>query len=91
VAIILDHQCWTRTQKCLAVRWSVLVFLLSCARLTFAGEIDIIEYNGTFSPNTMSLHTSPGCTIGGSGQSGTLMLNDCNVCGTEPATEVFKY
>lgn len=41
------------------------------------GEIDIIEGISKQSKNVMSLHTGNGCTIAGSGQSGTLTANNC--------------
>nr|OQO30021.1 hypothetical protein B0A51_01919 [Rachicladosporium sp. CCFEE 5018] len=43
------------------------------------GEIDIIETTNSVPGNLMSLHTtaSPGCTVAGSNQTGTLLTNDC--------------
>jgi len=43
------------------------------------GEVDIAEGVNNVSPNRMTLHTSPGCTIPASGdQTGTTLLTDCN-------------
>ena len=43
------------------------------------GEIDILEGVNDVSPNQMTLHTSPGCTMpGGGAQTGTTLLTDCN-------------
>jgi hypothetical protein len=43
--------------------------------------MDIFEQTNNQQPNIMSLHSSsePNCTIAGSGQSGTLLTNDCAV------------
>ncbi|KAK4550137.1 hypothetical protein LTR36_003104 [Oleoguttula mirabilis] len=43
----------------------------------YNGEIDIIEGVSTGTLNTVSLHTSAGCTIAGSGQTATLEGADC--------------
>lgn len=43
----------------------------------YYGEIDIIEYLNLKPNNSMALHTSEGCTIAGSGQTGRLLTNDC--------------
>ncbi|TKA76221.1 hypothetical protein B0A49_03301 [Cryomyces minteri] len=57
------------------------------------GEIDIIEGVNTNTANLMSLHSSPNCTIAGSGQSGTLEQSNCDTsqngnsgCGTKADT-----
>ena len=43
------------------------------------GEVDIVEGVNNVSPNQMTLHTSPGCTMPASRpQTGTNKLNDCN-------------
>lgn len=42
------------------------------------GEIDIIEGVNTIAYNSVSLHTSPNCTISGSGQTGNFETSDCN-------------
>jgi hypothetical protein len=50
--------------------------------LTREGEIDIIEYTNNLANNLMALHTSDtlqNCTVAGSGQTGTLLTNDCGV------------
>ncbi|KAH9834688.1 glycoside hydrolase family 16 protein [Teratosphaeria destructans] len=46
-----------------------------------SGEIDIIEYANTGALNQMSLHTSASdeCTVAGSGQTGTLLTNNCSI------------
>ncbi|KAF2772395.1 hypothetical protein EJ03DRAFT_203471 [Teratosphaeria nubilosa] len=46
-----------------------------------SGEIDIIEYANTGALNLMSLHTSANeeCTIAGSGETGTLLTNNCSI------------
>ncbi|WPH02646.1 Hypothetical protein R9X50_00551100 [Acrodontium crateriforme] len=41
------------------------------------GEIDIIEFSNTLHNNIMAMHTSPGCSVAGADQSGTLITNDC--------------
>ncbi|TVY49978.1 putative endo-1,3(4)-beta-glucanase [Lachnellula cervina] len=43
-----------------------------------SGEIDVIEGVNSNHDNLMSLHTSSGCTVAGSGQSGTLQSNNCD-------------
>ncbi|SMR42338.1 unnamed protein product [Zymoseptoria tritici ST99CH_1E4] len=54
------------------------------------GEIDIIEYINDSGDNLMALHTAPGCTVAGAGQTGTLLTNDCGkdggfaACGVAP-------
>jgi len=43
------------------------------------GEVDILEGVNNVSPNRMTLHTSPGCTMPASRpQTGDILLNDCN-------------
>jgi hypothetical protein len=42
------------------------------------GEIDIIEGVNNAQYNLMSLHTSPGCTIRGTNETGTLQTNNCD-------------
>jgi len=42
------------------------------------GEIDILEGVNNMSPNTVSLHTSPGCQQVLTKQKGTLMTNNCD-------------
>ena len=42
------------------------------------GEIDIIEGVNDATNNLMSLHTSPGCTIAGANETGTLQSSDCD-------------
>jgi hypothetical protein len=44
-----------------------------------SGEVDIIEGVNNGNTNLISAHTSPNCTIAGSGQLGTLETNDCAV------------
>ncbi|KXT12819.1 hypothetical protein AC579_1810 [Pseudocercospora musae] len=41
------------------------------------GELDIVEFTNDASSNLIALHTMPNCTIAGSGQTGTLLTNDC--------------
>ncbi|EMC99649.1 glycoside hydrolase family 16 protein, partial [Baudoinia panamericana UAMH 10762] len=43
------------------------------------GEIDIVEYTNNVPNNLMALHTSgsPACTVAGSGQTGTLLTDNC--------------
>ncbi|KXT07395.1 hypothetical protein AC578_439 [Pseudocercospora eumusae] len=41
------------------------------------GELDIIEFTNDATSNLIALHTMPDCTIAGSGQTGTLLTNDC--------------
>ncbi|GIZ39870.1 hypothetical protein CKM354_000323600 [Cercospora kikuchii] len=41
------------------------------------GELDIIEYTNDASHGLFAMHTAPNCTIAGSGQTGTLLTNDC--------------
>lgn len=45
----------------------------------YNGEIDIIEGVNLNTQNAMALHTSDGCSINGSGQTGTLISNNCFV------------
>ncbi|KAF2171309.1 glycoside hydrolase family 16 protein [Zasmidium cellare ATCC 36951] len=45
------------------------------------GEIDIIEFPNLVCDNLMALHTSEDCTIAGTGESGTLLTNDCGAGG----------
>ncbi|KAK3113280.1 hypothetical protein LTR53_009564, partial [Teratosphaeriaceae sp. CCFEE 6253] len=42
------------------------------------GEIDIIEGVNTDLSDSVSLHTSPGCTINGAGQTGTFQTSNCD-------------
>jgi len=43
------------------------------------GEVDILEGVNDISPNRMTLHTSPGCTMPASSpQTGTILQTDCN-------------
>ncbi|KAK5005660.1 hypothetical protein LTR28_007439 [Elasticomyces elasticus] len=42
------------------------------------GEIDIIEGVNTNVANSISLHSSPGCQIGGAGQSGIFETSNCD-------------
>lgn len=44
----------------------------------YTGEVDIIEGINTSENNTVSLHTSPGCSIAGSGQTAQLETNNCD-------------
>ncbi|KAK5167026.1 uncharacterized protein LTR77_007755 [Saxophila tyrrhenica] len=46
-----------------------------------SGEIDIIEYTNNVPNNLMALHTTPGCSIAGAGQTGTLISADCGIEG----------
>ncbi|KAF2400431.1 hypothetical protein EJ06DRAFT_430356 [Trichodelitschia bisporula] len=63
------------------------------------GEIDIIEGVSLNTNNAMTLHTTPNCTIAGSGMTGTLQTNNCayypgyNVgCSiTDPSTQNHGY
>ncbi|USW47290.1 Putative glycoside hydrolase family 16, concanavalin A-like lectin/glucanase domain superfamily [Septoria linicola] len=54
------------------------------------GEIDIVEFTNDARHNLFALHTTPDCTIAGSGQTGTLLTNDCGEdqgykgCGVSP-------
>lgn len=53
----------------------------------YNGEIDIIEGVNTIDANSLTMHTSPGCTIAGSGQTATFDYADCstadgNGCGS---------
>jgi len=66
----------------------------------YNGEIDIIEGVNTLLSDSMSLHTDSGCTITGSGQTGTFETPDCNAndngnsgCGTslDPANVPNNY
>ncbi|EME88045.1 glycoside hydrolase family 16 protein, partial [Pseudocercospora fijiensis CIRAD86] len=41
------------------------------------GELDVIEFTNDATSNLIALHTAPNCTIAGSGQTGTLLTNDC--------------
>ncbi|KAF2809621.1 putative endo-1,3(4)-beta-glucanase [Mytilinidion resinicola] len=41
------------------------------------GEIDILEGVNTQSRNSMALHTTQGCTITGTGESGTVLTTNC--------------
>ncbi|KAH8152347.1 uncharacterized protein LAJ45_03774 [Morchella importuna] len=50
------------------------------------GEIDIIEGVNLNTQNAMALHTSDGCSINGSGQSGTLISNNCYVYAANQST-----
>lgn len=45
------------------------------------GEVDVIEQTNNQPANIMSLHSSaePNCSVAGTGQSGTLLTNDCAV------------
>jgi hypothetical protein len=43
------------------------------------GEIDIFEGVNQAANNLMSMHTSENCTVAGSGETGTLVTNDCFV------------
>ena len=43
------------------------------------GEIDIIEFANNAADNLMALHTTPGCTVAGSGETGILLSNQCDV------------
>ncbi|KAI9875363.1 MAG: hypothetical protein M1830_008581 [Pleopsidium flavum] len=43
------------------------------------GEIDIFEGVNQATNNLMSMHTSKNCTVAGSGETGTLVTNDCFV------------
>ncbi|KAK3051804.1 hypothetical protein LTR09_007104 [Extremus antarcticus] len=45
------------------------------------GEIDIIEYTNNVPNNLMALHTTPGCSIAGAGETGTLVAADCGING----------
>lgn len=49
-----------------------------------AGEIDIVEFTNNGPRNLMALHTLPGCSIAGSGMTGQLDYNDCNVSTPTP-------
>lgn len=44
-----------------------------------SGEIDIVEGVNQANKNIMAMHTSRNCTIAGSGQTGTLVTNNCFV------------
>ncbi|QIW95440.1 hypothetical protein AMS68_000958 [Peltaster fructicola] len=44
----------------------------------YTGEIDIIEGVNTLNQDSISLHSSAGCTIAGSGQTGTLQTTNCD-------------
>ena len=44
-----------------------------------SGEIDIVEGANQAAENLMSLHTTKNCTVAGSGESGTLITNNCFV------------
>ncbi|KAF2221715.1 putative endo-1,3(4)-beta-glucanase, partial [Elsinoe ampelina] len=44
----------------------------------YNGEVDIIEGVHTSNDNSMSLHTSAGCTIAGSGATGTFQTSNCD-------------
>ena len=48
-----------------------------------SGEIDIIEGANQAAENLMSLHTAGNCTVAGSGESGTLVTNNCFVDGVD--------
>ncbi|KAM3419486.1 hypothetical protein BST61_g5411 [Cercospora zeina] len=41
------------------------------------GELDIVEYTNDASHGLFAMHTAPNCTMAASGQSGTLLTNDC--------------
>ncbi|KAF2207921.1 glycoside hydrolase family 16 protein [Cercospora zeae-maydis SCOH1-5] len=41
------------------------------------GELDIIEYTNDASHALFAMHTAPNCTVAASGQTGTLLTNDC--------------
>lgn len=45
------------------------------------GEIDIIEFTNNVPNNLMALHTSPGCSVAGASESGTLLSADCGIDG----------
>ena len=45
----------------------------------YSGEIDIIEGVNSGNTNLISGHTTDNCTIAGSGETGTLLTNDCAV------------
>ncbi|KAK5002789.1 hypothetical protein LTR28_010981 [Elasticomyces elasticus] len=62
------------------------------------GEIDIIEGVNTNVANSISLHSSPGCSIGGAGQSGIFETSNCDSnangnsgCGTLTNVTVTPY
>lgn len=41
------------------------------------GEIDVIEGVNANAHNQISFHTGENCTVSGSGETGTLLTNDC--------------
>lgn len=64
-------------------------WLLGASPWPSNGEIDIIEGVNTNTQNGISMHTTPGCTITGSGQTGQIQTTDCDAnvngnsgCGT---------
>ena len=53
------------------------------------GEIDIIEFVNNVPNNLMALHTSPGCTVAGADETGTLISSDCGVGNIQTQISIF--
>ena len=52
------------------------------------GEIDIIEFVNNLANNEVTLHTSPGCTVAGADETGTLVSSDCGVCSASDSSDI---